>query len=181
MSRAFVDEDASIDAGLDARETKIPVPPGSRNYLTPEGARRLHEELSGLVESRRPSLASEIARLESSSASSDLDTIAMLRQRLASIDRRIEYLGRMASLAEVIDYRPGQGDRVVFGARVRVEEGSSGERVYRIVGADESDPENGLLSWCSPLARALIGKKAGDCPILHLPGGDRVLRILAVE
>jgi transcription elongation factor GreB len=181
MSRAFVDEDASLDSSVDAPEAKIPIPPGSRNYVTPEGARQLNDELSELLEAKRPALASEIARLGSSSASGDLDETAMLRQKLGAMDRRIEYLRRMAFLAEVIEYEAGRSDRVVFGASIRVEEEGLGLREYRIVGADESDPESGRLSWCSPLARALMGKKAGDSPILRLPGGDKKVVIVSIE
>ncbi len=181
MSRAFVDEDASADGANAAPEVRIPLPPGSRNYLTPEGARRLNEELSSLVETQRPATVSAIARLESGSDSSELDTIAMLRQRLATIDRRIEYPGRMASIAEVVEYHEGRSDHVVFGSGVRVEDEGQGERYYRIVGVDESDPEAGRLSWRSPIARALIGRKAGEAARVQLPGMVRILRILSID
>ncbi len=178
MSRAFVDEDASRDD--EVPEIPLPLPPGARNYLTPEGALRLQGEFRGLLDSGRPALEAEIARLSASDDSADLDALSSARRRLATADRRIEYLGRMASLAEVVE-PAGVGDRVVFGSTVRVREGGGTEASYRIVGVDESDPERGLLSWASPVARALMGRKPGDTALLHLPGGDRSLEILGIE
>ena len=96
------------------------------------------------------------------------------------MDRRIEYLGRMASLAEVVDPAGQEGDRVVFGSTVRVREEGGIEASYRIVGVDESEPERGLLSWASPVARALMGKERGVTALLRLPGGDKSLEILEI-
>ncbi len=177
MSRAFVDEDASRED--EVPEIPIPLPPGSRNYVTPEGARALRAELGRLLEERSP-LVAGIARLEASSDSSDLDAAASLRRKLATADRRIEYLTRMSSLAEVVEPKGPGAERVTFGALVRIRDSSGTEISYRIVGVDESDPERGLLSWSSPLARALMGKGPGDSAILRLPAGERVLKIVDI-
>lgn len=154
MSRAFVDESASQSNEGDVPERKIPLPPEARNYVTPEGAERLRAELQGLLESERPRAMAQIARL-SSAGNADPGALAGLRRRLGEIDRKIEYLSRMAAIAEVVDPLRQRSDRVVFGAAVTVRDDGGGERTYRIVGVDESDPEREKISWVSPVARAL--------------------------
>jgi transcription elongation factor GreB len=180
MSRAFVDEDASSSNEAEAPELKIPVPPGSRNYLTPEGADALSRELHSLTGGERPRLQAELAARTGSNSTPDADEIAAIRKRLGEVDRRIAYLDAMASLAEVVQPPPEGSDRVKFGAFVRVREADGSEREYRIVGIDEAEPERGLIGWPSPVARALMGRRSGDRTTVKLPGGTRELVVLSV-
>ncbi|HOX47749.1 MAG TPA: GreA/GreB family elongation factor [Spirochaetia bacterium] len=195
MSRAFVDEDDSTAGESEAPEIKIPIPQGSRNYLTPEGAERLSRELHELVQETRPRILADVARM----AGADKDELAALRRSLGLVERRVEYLSMMSSLAEVIPPPEGGYDRVKFGARIRVREAPGGgaaeagegprgrpgaagaESEYRIVGVDEAEPERGLIGWTSPVARALMGKRPGEVALVRLPAGERRLEILAVE
>ncbi len=135
MSRAFVDESASESREGDAPELRIPLPPGAKNYVTPEGAARTRAELDSLLVTAQP--------------------------RLREVERRIQYLSRMTAIMEVVAPGTEPPRRVVFGATVTVEEHGRGKRTYRIVGVDESDPARCMVSWISPVARALMGKKAG--------------------
>lgn len=179
MSRAFVDEASADSRDEDAPEYKIPLPPGARNYVTPEGAERLQAELRSLESGERPALAAEILRLSRDPTNSD--ALATARRRLARIDRRIEYLSRMAGLAEVLS-RPASGyDRVRFGARVVIRDGNGPPASFQIVGVDESDPDSGLVGWTAPLARALMGKAPGDTAIVQLPEGNKTVSIVSVE
>lgn len=179
MSRAFVDESSADSRDEDAPEFKIPLPPGARNYVTPEGAERLSSELKALESGERPDLAAEILRLSRDPTNSD--ALATARRRLARLDRRIEYLARMAGLAEVVS-RPASGyDRVRFGARVTVRDRDGNTSAFRIVGVDESDPEAGLVGWTAPLARALMGKAPGQTAVVALPGGESNVTVVAVE
>jgi transcription elongation factor GreB len=156
MSRAFVDESASESREEGAPELKIPLPPGAKNYVTPRGAERLRAELAQLS--------------------------ALPQPRLREVERRIEYLTRMAAIMEVVAPAAAAPDRVVFGAEVTVREaGAQGERAWRIVGVDESDPERGWVSWISPLARALVGKRPGDTVNVALPAGESRLSIVSVR
>jgi transcription elongation factor GreB len=182
MSRAFVDEDAAPDSGAEVPEIKLSIPQGSRNYVTPEGAQDLSSELHRLTAEDRPRVQGNFAKLSGGSHEPDRDELAAIKLKMARLDRRIEYLDRMASLAEVI-HRPESGyDRVRFGASVRVRDlEESAERVYRIVGVDESIPEQGLIGWTSPVARALTGKAPGDIATVHLPSGGRRLQIISIE
>lgn len=169
MSRAFVDEDSGDDEELP--ELPLPLPPGAKNYSTPEGAARLHDELRLLVEKERPRALAGVG-----GASGDEGATA--RRKLAELDRRIAYLGRMASLLEVVE-PPENPGRVSFGLRVRVlEEGEP--RTWRIVGVEESDPERGLLSWASPVARALMGRRVGETVTVRLPRGELKVGIVGI-
>ena len=154
MSRAFVDESASESREEGAPALKIPLPPGAKNYITPQGAERTHAELEELL--------------------------AMAQPRLREVDRRIEYLSRMAAIMEIVAPGAQPPDRVVFGATVTVREKGRGERTYRIVGVDESDPTRGWVSWVSPIARALTGKKPGDTVKVTLPAGEKLLTIVSI-
>ena len=155
MSRAFVDESASESRESDAPELKIPLPPGAKNYVTPQGARQLRAELEGLQ--------------------------ALAAPRLREVDRRIEYLSRMRAIMEVVAPSTADPDRVVFGTTVTVREAGGTEKTYRIVGVDESDPSRGWVSWISPLARALVGKRRGEAALVKLPAGEERVTVTAIS
>ncbi len=154
MSRAFVDESASESREEDAPELKIPLPPGAKNYITPQGAERMRAELDELLAAAQP--------------------------RLREVDRRIQYLSRMAAIMEIVVPSAQPPERVVFGATVTVREKDQGERTYRIVGVDESDLSRGWVSWVSPVARALMGKKPGDTVKVSLPSEEKLLAIVSI-
>jgi transcription elongation factor GreB len=180
MSRAFVSESDAQFQDEELPEIKIPLPPGVANYMTPAGAQALHAELAALRGTQRPRAASALTRLSASGAVTDRDLLAAERRRLREIDRRIEYLSRMLARIEVVDPAAQAGERVLFGATVTVR-GEGGERVYQIVGVDEADPAAGRISWIAPLAKALLGRKAGESAVLKLPDGQQRLQIIEVE
>jgi transcription elongation factor GreB len=173
LSRAFVDEDAGSDETEGMHEIPLPLAPGSRNYMTVEGAERMLAELRLLSDVERPKAAAALSAAESAVKADAL-------RRVSELDRRISYLARMKSLLEIVEVQPG-GDRVAFGLTARVREPDGAERDYRIVGADESDPERGLVSWASPVARALLGKHVGETAIVKLPQGEKRLSVLEIK
>jgi transcription elongation factor GreB len=181
MSRAFVSESDTQFQGEDVPPIKILLPPGVKNYMTPEGAERARGELAALAGVERPRVAGTINRLTAPSAGVDRDELSEQRRRLLEIDRRIEYLETMVGRIEVIDPGEQQADRVLFGAQVTLEEPGLRSERYRIVGIDESDPSAGRISWISPLAKALLGRREGEAVTLKLPDGEKRLRILKVE
>ena len=181
MSRAFVGDDQYDSSDDEAPELKVPIPPGSRNYLTPEGAKRLADELRELETGMRPKLVAEIERLGKSGADNATDALSNARRSLGKADRRIEYLSRMASMAETVEPPENGYDRVKFGASVTVTDSDGSEIEYRIVGVDEADPAHGLLGWTSPIARAMVGKRPGDTATAILPEGERRLVIKSVR
>lgn len=187
MSRAFVDEDAGSDEADGMHEIPLPLPPGAKNYMTPEGALRMEDELRRLSEVERLKASGALAAAESADKADSI-------RKLSEIDRRIAYLARMKSLLEVVE-APASVERVVFGLAVRVREeksqagsGLAGseaskarETIYRIVGVDESNPDRGYISWASPIAKALIGKRKGDVTIARLPMEELRLRIVEIS
>lgn len=173
MSRAFVDEDAGSDATGGMSDIPLPLPPGAKNYMTPEGARKMADELRRLAEEDRPRASGALAAAE---AADKADAIRILSE----IDRRISFLTRMKDRLEVVE-PPARTDRMVFGLVARVSEDDGTEKNYRVVGVDESDPERGYISWASPIAKALIGKRKGEVAIARLPRQELRLRILEIS
>ena len=179
MSRAFVDEDAQQSEESGDAPLKVPVPGGSRNYLTPEGAEALSREIVGLKEEALPRAQADLAALMAAGAASDAADAA--RRKVSRLERRVAYLSEMASLAEVVPPPATGTDRVMFGALVEVREEDGSAREYRIVGIDEARPEDGRVPWTSPVARALMGKRAGDQATVKLPQGGKRLTVLTVS
>ena len=156
MSKAFTKEGEG-----EALEDLPPVdewPAGVKNYLTPAGHVTLKREIDRLRESPRGDARKKLE----------------LEQRLQALLVRLE-------AAEVIDPAAQPRDVVRFGATVTVEGDDGGERRYRIVGVDEADPKRGWVSWRSPVARALTGRRVGEATTLHTPAGDEGLTITAIE
>lgn len=179
MSRAFVTDDK--DNEPDLPPLRSPLPPGARNYMTPEGALRLQEEIERLTLRERPKLAATIAHAGSGGSDASSAELSDAQHEMKLLDRRIEYLSELKRTAEVVRHTAGPAERVAFGAAVTVrdETGRTTEK-YTIVGVYESEPEAGMVSWISPVAKALMGKRPGDTVTLTLPAGDRTLRVESV-
>ena len=160
---------------------KIPLPPGARNYMTPEGADKLKSELFHLVHTERPKTAALLSRQVAGNEGTDHQAVGLSRRKLRELERRIEYLNEMVGRLEVVDTAGKNQERVQFGAAVTVAEESGATRVYRIVGVDESKPESGLISWISPLARALVGARTGEVVVVELPEQNVRLKIIKVD
>ncbi len=153
---------------------------GSR-YATPEGARRLREELDQLWRVERPAVTRSVAEAAAQGDRSENAEYTYGKRRLREIDRRVRFLrGRLDGLVVVPD-PPADRTRVFFGAWVTVEEDSGGIRRHRIVGPDEFDREPGYISMDSPLGRALLGKRVGDVVEVRLPAGATSFAITAID
>jgi transcription elongation factor GreA len=150
--------------------------------MTPAGLKKLEAELKRLREVDRPA---NIQAIEEARAHGDLSENAeykFAKEQQSFIAGRIGHLEERISRAEVIDPSRLKGDRVVFGARVSLENLDSGEQVaYRIVGEDEADLDSGTISVTSPIARGLIGKEEGDEVAITTPAGRRKFEITSVE
>jgi len=166
MSKAFTKETNEDPFEDLVPEPKDPLPEGVRNYVTPEGAEALRTELRRLDEEVRPALRG-----------SDPDT----RRKLAVVDRRLKFLNDRVANMEVVDPETQEKDSVRFGAKVTVADENGDERVYKIVGVDESDPGQGKISWISPIAKALISARVGDVAVIELPDGAIELEVLEID
>ena len=155
----------------------------SKVPLTVVGAERLREELHRLKTVDRPAVIAAIAEARSHGDLSENAEYDAAKERQGFIEGRIQEVEGKLSNAQIIDPTLLDADgRCVFGATVDLEDQDSGDAVtYQIVGEDEADIKAGKLSCNSPLARAVIGKYAGDIAQVQAPGGVREFEIIDVR
>jgi len=150
--------------------------------MTPKGFGMLKDELKRLKSVDRPE---NIQDIEEALAHGDLSENAEYNAAMdkkAHIDARIRFVDDRIARAQVIDPKSQTGDKVLFGATVVLCDNDSDEKVtYTLVGDDESDVKNGLLSYSSPVGRALIGKEETDEVTVKIPKGTRVYEVLEVR
>jgi transcription elongation factor GreB len=181
MNKAFVkDDDQQSDDAAAAEVQTSALPAGSRNYMTPAGADRLRRELIKLARQERPQLVETISWAASNGDRSENGDYIYGKKRLREIDRRIRFLNKRLENAEIVDPARPRGDRVFFGATVTVLHENREEKIYSIVGVDETDPAHGRISWISPLGKCLLKARQGDVVTLQTPRGAEELEILAV-
>ena len=151
--------------------------------LTVIGAEKLKQELHNLKHVQRPEVIQAISEARAQGDLSENADYDAAKERQSFIEGRIADLEGKLSNSQIID--PSQLDadgRCVFGATVDLEDTESGDSVtYQIVGDDEADIKQGKISISSPIARALIGKSAGDMAEVIAPGGAREYEILDVR
>ena len=149
--------------------------------MTPGGAQKLRDELARLKE-ERPRISREIGVAREHGDLSENAEYHAAKERQGLVEARIKDIEDKLSRAEVIDPTKLSGDRVRFGAKVTLTNlDTDEESTYQIVGADEADINQGLISISAPLARALIGKTLGDEVVVNLPAGKRRYEIGSVE
>ena len=151
--------------------------------ITKQGAEMLKEELHRLKTKDRPSVINAIAEARAQGDLSENAEYDAAKERQAFIEGRIADLEGKLGAAQIIDPSLLDADgRVVFGSTVDLEDLESGESVtYQIVGTDEADLKLAKVSVTSPIARALIGKHAGDVVEVQAPSGPREYEILEVR
>ena len=155
----------------------------NRIPLTKAGADMLREELHRLKQVERPKVIDAISEARAHGDLKENAEYHAARDQQSFIEGRIKDLEGKLSNAEVIDVtKLDANGRVVFGATVMVADANSGEEfTYKIVGEDEADISQGMVSIVSPIARCLIGKEVDDIAELQAPGGLRELEILEVK
>ena len=171
------------------RPLREPVrdPPGPKlkNYITPDGLLRLKDEHRFLLNRERPAVTKVVAWAAGNGDRSENADYLYAKRRLRHIDSRIRFLTKRIDAADVVDPaapRPGSAaTRVFFGATVTYKDAASHEHVVSIVGIDEVDLSRRLISWRSPLARALMKSSPGDRVVLRAPTKTEHLEILDVE
>jgi len=151
------------------------------NYLTPEGARKLSEELRHLLGVVRPKVVQEVADAAAQGDRSENAEYIYGKKRLREIDRRVRFLTKRLESAEVVQVADQGGNVVRFGATVEVEDEDGKRRKYTLVGPDESDPSRGMLSFKSPMGRSLLKRRVGDVVVVQRPVGDIELEIISVS
>jgi transcription elongation factor GreB len=152
------------------------------NYLTPEGAKELADELQRLVSVERPRVVTEVSDAAAQGDRSENAEYVYGKKRLREIDRRIRFLTKRLDDAVVV--RQGEGgarDDVRFGALVEVVDENGKASAYRIVGPDEADPTAGRISFQSPLGRSLMKKRVGDTVTVQRPAGELELEVRSIR
>ena len=151
--------------------------------LTLKGAERLRGELKRLKGEDRPRVIQAIAEARSHGDLSENAEYHAAREQQSFIEGRINQIEQRLGNAEIIDVtKLTANGRVVFGATLQLEDQDGGNQVkYQLVGDDEADIKQGLLSVSSPIARALIGKSEGDVVDVTTPGGTRSYEIVSVR
>ena len=161
-----------------------------KNYITPAGHERIRTELLRLLNLDRPEVVKVVHWAASNGDRSENGDYIYGKKRLREIDRRIRFLNQRLEFAVIVDNaarKKGEADaeQVFFGATVTYEnlEGPEGgkETTITIVGVDEVDLDQGHVSWVSPIAKALIKARIGDCVKIQTPTGPTEIEILDVQ
>ncbi len=150
-------------------------------YITPEGERKLRQELDRLWRIERPEVTREVASAAAQGDRSENAEYIYGKKRLREIDARVRFLSKRLDDLVVVRTTPEQAGRVFFGAWVTLESEEGETLRYRIVGPDEFDAAKGLISIDSPLARALLEKGPDDEVAVERPKGRTTYTILDVH
>lgn len=153
MSKAFTREDDDAPERPLRTPRLSALPPGTKNYLTEDGAQRMREELNHLLQ---------------------LDNDAPSRSQ------RVIQLQQALQSAVVVEAPAPPHDQVRFGATVTIRRRDGSEDSYRIVGVDETDIDRGWVSWVSPIAKALLNARPGQRVRFKFPSGEEELEIMRV-
>ena len=159
---------------------KPPQTPSSP-YITPGGAAALKEELRHLWRELRPEVVRALSAAAAEGDRSENAEYTYRKKQLGGIDRRIRYISKRLDVIEIVDRLPADRETIRFGAWVRLADGGASGKSYRIVGADETDAKKGWISIDSPMATALLGKRAGDRVSVELPDSTEWFKVLEVS
>ena len=151
-----------------------------KNYITPTGFEKLRSEYVELLSVERPKTVTVVTWAASNGDRSENADYQYGKRRLREIDRRLHFLKTKMQDAEVVDPAQIKSDKVVFGATVTLENVEGQEVVYQIVGEDEIDIKLKRISWKSPIAKAILGKKIDDEVKVLKPKGDEMMTIIDI-
>ena len=181
MSKAFVKEGGS-DEEEDGHPSAPTLPHGTKNYMTRRGYGLLKAELEQLVKAERPALVKVVSWAAKNGDRSENGDYIYGKKRLREIDRRIRFLMKRLESALIVDPASQENtQQVFFGATVTVCDEQGCEGTYQIVGIDEADAAQGMISWISPLARALLKAREGDTVRFQIPDGLRELEVVGIR
>ncbi len=170
------DDDAEEEAGPPG------LPPGTPFYMTPAGQAALVEELRQLWTEERPKVVEVVSWAAGLGDRSENADYQYGKRRLREIDRRVRFLRKRLEKVQVVDpAAQPRRDQVFFGATVLYARADETELRVTIVGVDEADSSAGRISWVSPVARALLGRRVGDVVRLRTPGGAEEIEVIEIR
>lgn len=151
------------------------------NYITSAGFEKLQQEFKQLFQEERPKLVETIAWAASNGDRSENGDYIYGKKRLREIDKRLKFLRDRIEAAQVINPSELHSESVVFGATVQIIDENEILKTYQIVGEDEIEPGKNKISWRSPMAKALLGKKVGDEVKVVRPAGVQYFELKRIE
>jgi len=180
MSKAFTKENEDdIEEDFDEPD---PLPPNAKNYMTPEGAAALQEELRFLLKDERPKICEIVSWAAGNGDRSENGDYLYNKKRLREIDRRVRYLMKRLDNYEVVDPKKQQGiQQVFFGATVTYVREDDTEVTVKLVGVDEADMAKQMINWLSPVGQALMKKRVGDTSKVRTEAGAEEIEILSIR
>ncbi len=150
--------------------------------MTPAGFAAMQAELRALWHGERPKVVEVVSWAAALGDRSENADYQYGKRRLREIDRRVRFLRKRLEAAEIVDpAAQTRRDQVFFGATVTYVRPDDSEVTVTIVGTDEADADAGRISWVSPIARALLGRRVGDMARVALPGGAEEIELLAIR
>ena len=154
-----------------------------KNYITPEGFAALQAEFHQLYKVERPEVVRTVSWAASNGDRSENGDYIYGKRRLRQIDGRCKHLMKRMDLAEIVDASRQQHlKKIFFGAWVTLFNlNDDSETTYRIVGKDEIEPNNGYISWVSPLAKSMLGKGLGDAVRVITPKSEEVFEVVGIS
>ena len=152
-----------------------------KNYITPDGHKRLVDELEQLMRKERPEVTALIQWAASNGDRSENADYLYGKKRLREIDRRLRFLTSRLDMAQIVDPEKIQSSKVQFGATVEVVDEDGAVKVFSIVGVDEVNTAKGHISWQSPIGKSLIGKTEGDEVLVKVPTGELTFEIRKIK
>jgi transcription elongation factor GreB len=179
MSKAFTKES---DGDEDDDLQPAGLPPGTKNYMRPQGFQALKDELAHLMRTERPKVVEIVSWAAGNGDRSENGDYLYGKKRLREIDRRIRFLTKRLESAHLVDPAEQKNrDQIFFGATVTYANSRDEEITITIVGVDEADLEKGLISWVSPIARALLKAAEGDLVQVRTPAGIDTLEVIEIR
>ena len=152
----------------------------SKNYISPNGLSSLQNELRHLHEVERPKVVEAVSWAASNGDRSENGDYIYGKKKLREIDRRIRYLTKSIQTAVPVNFLDRDGEtspKIFFGATVWFSRGEEKPEKIVILGKDEIDSGKGHVSWVSPIAKVLLGKKAGDKVLFRTPSGEVMVSV----
>lgn len=155
--------------------------PKISNYITPEGDKRLRDELTWLWKVERPKITQSVSEAAALGDRSENAEYIYGKKRLREIDRRVRHLSKRLEVLTVVDKPPSDPGRIYFGAYVCVEDDDDKEQNFRLTGPDEIGEKPGYISIDAPLGRALLGKQVDSEVKISTPGGVRHWVVVSIR
>lgn len=151
------------------------------NYISPDGYKKLLNELNHLLRSERPEITKLVQWAASNGDRSENADYLYGKKRLREIDRRIRFLNQRLEASSVIDPLNINSKKIQFGATVEIIDETGLSKCFTIVGVDEVDTTKGRISWQSPIGKSLIGKEVGDEVLVKVPAGELLFVIESIS